>query len=70
MYWEAYAREQPIGPWAADYRAGVLCATLVNVHAKRKGYKPWHFFPWLRPKRETDPDQIEAYLAGLASVKL
>lgn len=47
MEWIAFWRLEPFGPTAADYRAGVIAATIANVHRGRgqQARQPSDFFP-------------------------
>ena len=45
--WMAYAALEPFGEERADLRAGIVAATLANVHRgeKQKAFKPSDFMP-------------------------
>lgn len=45
--WQAYCAVEPFGPPAEFWRAGVIAATLANVHRKKgqQPFKPEDFMP-------------------------
>lgn len=58
--WRAYFLVQPFGNPAADFRAGVIAATIANVFGSKKAsrIKPMDFFPEYQPHRQTWEDQL------------
>lgn len=63
--WQAYAAVEPFGPPAAWWRAGLLAATLANVHRdpkrKRTPYRVEEFLPELM--RHDEPESEDALTA-------
>ena len=54
--WMAYYEIEPFGEERADWRAGMIAATIANIFRdtkkRRKPYKPQDFMPKLEEKRE------------------
>lgn len=49
--WMAFDRVEPIGSLGADYRAGMVCATMANIHKSSKvtkTYSPQDFMPFFK----------------------
>ena len=46
--WQAFDQLEPLGGVADDYRAGIMAASLLNVHRKSgtPPIKPLELFPW------------------------
>lgn len=69
--WMAYDSLAPIGERRADLRAGIIAATLANVHRgkQQKPLAPTAFMPF-EPEPPRDPKAEEARLrAGFAALK-
>jgi hypothetical protein len=67
--WMAYFNLEPWGQVQADYRAGVIASTIVNVNGGLKGRKPakaTDFFPLYRLRGEQSPEEQMQILKKLA----
>jgi hypothetical protein len=61
--WAAYAGLEPWGEDRADLRAGIVAATIANVH-RRKGraYSAKDFMPRFGPRRRQSAEEINSVL--------
>ncbi len=62
--WIAYHQIEPFGEERADWRAGMIAATMANIFRdakkRRKPYKPQDFMPKVEEKKEqTWQDQLQ-----------
>lgn len=80
MAWRDYAELEPFGPHHEDLRAGIVAATIANVHRdpKRRArpYSPADFMPGLERRAAaqplTDPERwrsIKATARNLAAAR-
>lgn len=71
--WMTYMARYPVGERAADYRAGIIAATLVNVQpqdphkARRQPLTPDDFFPWLAVEGAPAEETAEETLARMSA---
>lgn len=65
--WQAFERLEPFGAWAEDYRAGLIAATLANIHrAQGSGtVSPMTFFPWHEQNVIVDYEDPDAHADAL-----
>jgi hypothetical protein len=58
--WMAYAGLEPFGEERADLRAGIIAATIANVHrpGERDPYTPTDFMPCFGPPPPQTPDHM------------
>jgi|TARA_Y100000034_G_scaffold28640_2_gene34441 hypothetical protein len=63
--WRAFDALEPLGEPRADYRAGVIAATIANVHRgkRTRAFEPKDFMPYME-KPAVDAKAQQANLAG------
>ncbi len=69
-WWRAFDAVEPIGGWAADWRAGMICSGLSGAWGGKR-QPPEEFFPSLKgPEQSREPtwqeqrDWLKARFAG------
>lgn len=68
--WLAFGALEPIGDYRADVRAGVIAATLANVHRGRnqKAFVPSDFMPFYPRTQRHVAGEMRAFFNGLKLV--
>lgn len=58
--WQAYHQLNPFGETRADWRAGMIAATMVNLspYVRVRNKKPKDFMPEFRPRERMTPKQM------------
>ncbi len=61
--WYAFLAAEPIGEQRADFRAGMICATVANYAGKQRadgspGAQPADFMPSLESQRISPPEPL------------
>lgn len=66
--WQAYYELEPFGEERADLRAGIIAATIANVHRGKRSrpYKPSDFMPEYEPRKDKPWQEMRAVMKSYA----